>query len=171
MGNRIHRSDIYRKYIFDEMTKKIYRDNRKLYKDKKHKVKRLKHYIDSLSDRKAKKLCCSLSWDTKDRGYGYVSRGPEYWTIDEIDISKIFISPINRDVDEYLLRNEWSLERIAKDKDICGRKEFEKTGHIHTRSLSFIAERIGDKYYVVDGNHRAIKFACHGQTKFKLIFY
>lgn len=168
---KIHKSDIYRKYIFDEMTKKIYQDNKKSYKDKKRKIKRLKHYVDSISDRKAKKLCCSISWDVKDRGYGFVSRGPEHWMIETIDISKIFISPINRDIDEYLFRNEWSLERITKDKEICGHKEFEKMGHIHSRSLTLIAERIGDKYYIVDGNHRAIKLACQGQIKFELIFY
>jgi len=168
---RIHRSDIYRKYIFDEMAKEIYRDNKKSYKDKKHKAKYLKHYVNSLSDRKAKKLCCSISWDVKDRGYGFVSRGPEHWIIENIDISKIFISPINNDIDAYLLRNEWSLERIAKDKDICGCKEFEKIGHIHSRSLALVAERVGDKYFIVDGNHRAIKLACSGQTRFELIFY
>lgn len=170
MNKKITKSDIYRKYIFDEKSKKINRKE-KDSKNIKRKFKNLKRYVDSLSDRKAKKLCCDLSWNAKDRGYGFVSRGPKHWIIENIDISKIFISPINNSIDPYLRRNDWSLERIAKDNDICSHKEFENVGHIHTRSLTLIAEKKGDEYYIVDGNHRAIKLACNGKREFMLIFY
>lgn len=167
----IYRSDVYRKYIFDEMAKKICRDNKKSYRDKKHKIRHLKRYTDSISNYKAKELCRDYSWDAKDRGYGFISRGPRHWTIKDIDISKIFISPIKGDIDMYLSKNEWSLERITKDKDICKHKEFEKIGDIYYRSLTLIADKKEDRYYIVDGNHRAIKLACRGKRKFRLIFY
>lgn len=159
MSRKIKKSDVHRKYVFDEMSKTTGRS-----------LEDLEHYVDSLDDHKADQLCSKCSHSRKNGVYGFISRGPEKWTVKTVHISKIFVRGINDDVNHYLSRNGWWLENIGKDKSIPKLREFKKHGDIHHRSMSLIAQKVGRKYRIIDGNHRAIKLACNGHKEFKLIF-
>ena len=160
MSHKIKKSDVNRKYVFDEMSKRTKRS-----------IEDLEHYVDSLDDHKAEQLCGKCSHYRKNGVYGFISRGPEKWTIKTVNISKIYVRGINNHVNHFLSRNGWWLENISKDKSIPKLGEFKKHGDIHHRSMSLIAHKVGGKYGIVDGNHRAIKLACSGHKEFKLIFY
>lgn len=160
MSRQISRSDVYRKYVFDEMARTT-----------KLTINELEKYIDSLDGHRAKELCRHLSHSRKNGVYSFISEGPEHWTVKTVGISKIYMGGINHRVNEYFIRNAWLLKNIAKDKSIRKHKEFRKWGDIHNRSLSLIAHKIGSKYRVIDGNHRAVKLACDGRKEFELIFY
>ena len=160
MSDKIRKSDVYRKYVFDEMAKM-----------EKLSVENLERYVDSLDDHKAEKLCSYYSHSRKNGVYSFVSRGPKKWTVKTVDISNIRIRGINESVNHYLRRNGWWLENIGKDKSIPKLKEFKKHGHIHNRSKSLIAHKVRDKYIIIDGNHRAIKMSCGGKKEFELIYY
>jgi len=160
MSHKIRKSDVHRKYVFDEMSK-----------NSKRSLEDLEHYVDSLDDHKAEHLCNKCSHSRKNGVYGFISRGPEKWTMKTVSISKIYVRGINNSVNHYLSRNGWWLENISKDKSIRKVGEFKKHGDIHQRSRSLIAHKVGEKYGIVDGNHRAIKLACNGEKEFKLIFY
>lgn len=160
MSNKITKSDVYRKYVFDEMARITKRS-----------MKELEKYVDYLDNHKAKELCSRCSRSRKNNVYGYISKGPEHWIVKTKNISNIYVGVINARVNGYLSRNGWLLKNISKDKDIHKLGEFKKWGDIHHRSLSFIAQKNGGKYRLIDGNHRAIKLACNGQKEFKLIYY
>ncbi len=160
MSHEIRKIDVYRKYVFDEMAKKT-----------KLSIEDLEHYVDSLDDHKAEKLCKACSRSRKNGVYGFISRGPDGWTVKTIHISKIYLRGINDRVNHYLSRNGWWLENISRDKSISKIGEFRKDGDIHHRSTSLIAHRTGKRYCIIDGNHRAIKMARDGKREFKLIFY
>lgn len=134
-------------------------------------IKDLEKYVDSLDDHKAEHLCSRCSHSRKNGVYRFISRGPDRWKIKTVDISKIFLGGINARINSYLSRNGWLLKNIAKDKGISKHSELKKWGDIHPRSLSLIAHKMRGKYKIIDGNHRAIKLACSGEKKFKLIFY
>lgn len=172
MGEKIDKSDVYRKYIFDEMSRKINREE-KDPKDKEQKLKELEHYVDSsLSDHKAKKLCCQLSHDRKNPVFHFISRGPDQWSIKNVKISAIYMIGINGKVNRYLRENGWSLKENSKDKHIRRHKEFNKTGDIYHRCLTLIAQNIGsERYKLIDGNHRAVRLCINGARKIKLIYY
>jgi hypothetical protein len=140
-------------------------------KNTKRSIEYLEHYVDSLDDHKAEELCSKCSHSRKNGVYSFISRGPEKWIVKTVHISKIYVRGINDSVNHYLSRNGWWLENIAKDKSILKLGEFKKHGDIHSRSTSLIAHKAGGKYWIIDGNHRAIKLACHGHREFKLIFY
>lgn len=161
MSKEISKSDVYRKYVFDEMLRTT-----------KLSTEDLEKYVDSLDDHKAKKLCQDLSHSRKNGVYRIISEGPERWTVKTVNISKIYMGGINRKINErYFARNGWLLKRIAKDKSVRKYREFQKWGDIHTRSVSLIAVKTGSSYKIIDGNHRSIKMACHGKKEFELIFY
>ena len=160
MSREIRRSDVYRKYVFDEMAKLGKRS-----------TEDLERYVDSLDDQKAEQLCSKCSHHRKNGVYSFISRGPKRWTVKTIHISQIYVRGINDSVNHYLSRNGWWLENIGKDKHIPKLREFKKHGDIHHRSMSLIAHKVGGKYRVIDGNHRAVKIACSGQKEFKIIFY
>lgn len=160
MGVKLNKIDIHRKYLFDEMSKET-----------KNNLEDLEHYVDSLDDEKVKKLCRRYSHSRKNFVFRFISRGPKRWIMKNVDISDIYVRSINSRVNGFLSRNGWSLKKIAKDRRIPKLKEFKKRGKIHSRSLALIAHKKGDKYKLVDGNHRAIKLACDGKKEFKLIFY
>jgi len=159
----ISKGDVYRKYIFDELSKKI-KDSKKL--------EDLEHYVDSLSDHKAKKLCCKLSHSRKNPVYSFISRGPDQWLIENVKVSKIYMIGINHRVNQYLRENGMSLRKNSKDERIRKNKEFKKKGDIHPRCMTLIGQKMdGYRYRLIDGNHRAIKLACSGEKKIKLICY
>lgn len=160
MSHNIRKSDVHRKYVFDEMSKTTKRS-----------LEDLEHYVDSLDDHTAEKLCSKCSHSRKNGVYGFISRGPEKWIVKTVGISKIYVRGINDSVNHYLSRNGWWLENIAKDKHILKLGEFKKHGDIHHRSMSLIAHKVGGKYGIIDGNHRAIKLGCSGHKDFKLIYY
>jgi hypothetical protein len=160
MNRKIKKSDVYRKYVFDEMSKR-------------HKSHRedFKHYVDSLDDSKAEKLCKKCSHSRRNGVYSYISKGPDNWKLKFVDISNIYVRGINSKVNHYLRRNGWQLENICNDKSVKKHREFKMYGNIHRRSKSIIASRVGKNYYLIDGNHRAIKLGCNGCKKFELIYY
>lgn len=159
MSKKISKSGVYRKYVFDEMARITKRS-----------IENLEKYVDSLDDHKAKHLCSRCSHSRKNGVYHFISRGPEHWTVKTVSISKIYLGGINARVNDYLSRNGWLLKNISKDKGIRKHREFKKWGNIHPRSLSLIAHKMGGKYKIIDGNHRAIKLACDGIKEFKLIY-
>lgn len=160
MSREISKSDVFRKYIFDEMARTTKMD-----------INDLEKYVDSLSDHKSKELCHHLSNSRKNAVYSFISKGPDRWIVKTVNISNIYVGGINGRVNGYFNRNGWSLKNICKDKDIRKHREFKKWGDIHHRSLSLIAHKNGGKYRIVDGNHRAVKLACDGKKEFKLISY
>ena len=160
MGKQLDKNEVYRIYVFDEMAKKT-----------RHSLEDLGHYVDSLDDDKIKELCRHCSHSRKNGVYRFISRGPNRWTVKIVNISDIYVRCINSKVNGHLSRNRWSLKRISKDKKISKLREFKRRGTIHSRNLSFIAHKKGDKYKLIDGNHRAIKLACRGQKEFRLVFY
>lgn len=160
MSHKIRKGDVYRKYVFDEMSK-----------DKKRDIEDLENYVDSLDDHEAEQLCSKCSHSRKNGVYSFISRGPEKWTVKTVDISKIHVRGINDSVNGHLKRNGWWLENIGNDKSIRKLKEFKKRGEIHPRSMSLIAHKVAGKYGLIDGNHRSIKLACDGKKEFQLIFY
>lgn len=160
MSREISKGDVYRKYIFDEMSRTT-----------KLSTKDLENYVDSLDDHKAKELCQKLSHSRKNGVFRFISNGPDRWIVKAVSISKIYMGGINKRVNQYFIRNAWLLKRIAKDKDIRKHREFKKWGDIHYRSMTLIADKTGSSYKIIDGNHRIVKLACIGQKKFELIFY
>lgn len=160
MGKKLDKNEVYRIYVFDEMAKKTGRS-----------LEDLGHYVDSLDDDKIKELCCHCSHSRKNGVYRFISRGPNRWTAKIVNISDIYVRRINSNVNGRLSRNGWSLKRISKDKKISKLREFKRRGKIHSRNLSFIAHKKGNRYKLIDGNHRAIKLACCDQKEFKLVFY
>jgi hypothetical protein len=160
MSQKIKKGDVYRKYVFDEMSKKS-----------KSSIKDLKHYVDSLNDSKAEKLCRKCSHSRRNGVYSYISKGPDNWKVKLVDISNIYVRGINSKINHYLRRNGWQLENICNDKSIGKIRELKLYGDIHHRSRSIIASRVGKSYHLIDGNHRAIKLGCNGCKKFELIYY
>lgn len=171
MIKKINKSDVYRKYVFDEKSRKINRKE-KDPRDREQKLKDLEQYVDSLNDRKAKKLCCRLSHSRKNPVYSFITRGPDQFSIENVKISKIYMIGINGRVNQYLRENGWSLKENSKDKYIRKHKEFKKKGDIHPRCLTLIAHKMdGSRFKLIDGNHRAVKLASGGEKKLRLIYY
>lgn len=156
----MHRSDVYRKYIFDEMSK-----------NKEYNISDLGDFIRSLGDYQAKQLCRYFSSYRRNRTYDFISKGPDNWRVDYIDISNIYVEKINPAVNHYLKKNDWSLKKISKDSDIARHDEFQPQGHINSKMSIFIAKKIDHEYRIVDGMHRIIRLACDGKKQFKLIYY
>ncbi len=165
MSKEIKKSDVYRKYIFDELGRNIDTS------DKEQKFKELEKYVDSLDSHKSKELCRHLSHSRKNQVFRFISNGPESWTVKRVSISKIYMGGINKKINQYFINNAWLLKNIVKDKGVRKHKEFKKWGNIHPRSLSLIAHKTGSSYKIVDGNHRSVKMACDGHKEFELIFY
>lgn len=151
---------IFRKYIFDEMSK-----------NKEYSITDLEHFVQSLDNYQAKQLCKYLSSYRRNRTYEFISKGPNEWKINHINISDIYVREVNQTVNSYLQKNDWSLKKIAEDVNIHQLDEFKNQGPIDTKILSFISKRTGHGYKIVDGMHRIIRSACDGKKEFKLIYY
>lgn len=171
MIKTVSKDEVYKKYVFDELSRKINRKE-KDPNDREKKLKELEHYVDSLSNHKAKKLCCHLSHSRRNPVYGFIKRGPDKWSIEDIKVSKIYMIGINRRVNPYLSNHCFSLKECSKDKRVRKHKEFEKKGDIHPRCMTLIAHRVdGYRYKIIDGNHRAIRLASNGDKRLRLIYY
>lgn len=160
----MYKIDVYRKYIFDEMSK-----------NKDYNIKDLESLILSLNFEQAKQFCKFFSYYRKNGVYDFISKGPDIWREDVVDISNIDVGPIHFGINPFLEENAWSLKKITKDKRIVNSEEFKSQGPIHRRSLSFIAKKIINekhhRYRIIDGMHRIIRLACDNKKEFKLVYY
>lgn len=156
----MNKIDVYKKYIFDEMSK-----------NKDYDIKDLENLVNFLNGEQAKQLCKYFSHYRKNNVYDFISKGPEIWQKDVINISSIDIGAIHIGVNRYLEENNWSLKKIAKDKRICQLDEFKNQGGMHPKMLSFIAKKEDHRYRIIDGMHRIIRLACDNKKRFKLIYY
>ena len=94
MGKKLDKNEVYRIYVFDEMAKKTKRS-----------LEDLGNYVDSLDDDKIKELCRHCSHYRKNGVYRFISRGPDRWTVKNVNISDIYVRRINSKVNGYLDRN------------------------------------------------------------------
>lgn len=156
----MRRIDVHKKYIFDEMSK-----------NKEYDITDLGRFVRSLNNSQTKELCRYFSCYRRNRAYDFISKGPDNWRMDHIDISNIYVEKINPTVNHHLERSDWSLEKISKDRHIRQHDEFKHQGPISSKISSFIAKKIGHEYRIVDGMHRIIRLACDGKKEFKLIYY
>lgn len=160
MSKSIEKVDVYKKYIFGEMSK-----------HKKYNIEDLHHFVKSLSASQSKLLCRFWSVYRKNSVYEFISRGPNNWNVVTVDIGNIYVEKVNPNVNPLLERNEWSLAKIAEDGEIRLHEEFKIQGEIDNRLLGFIAKKTGDKYTIIDGIHRAIRLSCDRKKEFELIYY
>ncbi len=156
----MRKGSVYKKYIFGEMSK-----------IKECNIDHLEDFVNTLNNDQARILCKYLSYNRKNNVYDYVSKGPDYWNVHDINISDIYVDKINPIINPYLERNDWSLKKISKDSNIAIHDEFKTQGLIDPKLLNFIAKKIGHDYKIVDGIHRSIRLACDGKREFKLIYY
>ncbi len=156
----MRKGNVYKKYILGEMTKV-----------KECNINHLEGFINSLNDDHARILCKYLSRQRKNRVYDFISKGPDNWRTDNIDISNIYVEKINPMINPYLERNDWSLKKISKDSNIALHDEFKSQGPVSPKILNFIAKKTGNGYKIVDGIHRIVRLSCDGKRKFKLIYY
>ena len=160
----MHKIDVYRKYILDEMSK-----------DKKYNIKDLEQFVESLNYDQVKQLCKYLSDCRRNSAYKFISKGPDIWEAKKVNISDIYIGEINSSVNSFLKKNDWSLKNISADIDICQHNEFKSQGHIDEKISNFIANKTNHGYRIIDGMHRIIRLCCDckmkDDMKFKLIYY
>ena len=156
----VHKIDVYKKYIFDEMSK-----------NKEYSIVDLESFVYSLNNEQAKQLCKYFSYYRRNNVYDFISKGPEVWQKGIVNISSIDVGMIHVGINHYLEENGWLLKNIAKDKRICSLEEFRDQGGIHPKSLSFIAKKEDHRYRIIDGMHRAIRLSCDNKDRFKLIYY
>jgi hypothetical protein len=160
MNKTIEKVSVYKKYIFGEMSK-----------NKKFGIEDLDHLVGSLSTSQAKLLCKYLSGFRNNQVYNFVKEGPDNWKVLIVDINNIYVDKVNNGVNALLEKNEWCLDKICLDKDISSHEEFKSQGKIDNRLMSFISKKVGNKYKIVDGIHRAIRLSCDGKKEFELIYY
>lgn len=151
---------VYKTYIFGEMTK-----------IKECNIDHLENFANSLNDDQSRILCKYLSYNRKNNVYDFVSKGPDNWKVNNVSISDIYVEKINPAINPYLEKNDWSLKKISKDRNIHQHGEFKSQGHINPKISNFIAKRENHRYIIVDGMHRSIRLACDGKKQFKLIYY
>ena len=156
----MRRDDVFRKYIFDEMSK-----------NKEYDMVDIERLVTSLDYDQAKQLCKYFSSLRRNCVYDFISKGPSNWQISNVNISNIYVGDVNRQVNCYLERNSWLLGNIVEDDEICQIDEFKSNGHIDTKILNFIAKKNDYEYTIMDGIHRIIRSACDGKKRFKLIYY
>jgi len=158
--NQMQKDDVYRKYIFDEMSK-----------NKEYSIIDLEHFVISLDYGHVKELCRYFSSYRRNCVYDFISKGPSNWRISNVSISDIYVGEVNREVNCYLERNNWSLKKISEDVTIRQIDEFKSQGTIDIKILNFIAKKDDYEFTIIDGMHRIIKSACDGRKRFKLIYY
>jgi len=160
MSKSIEKVDVYKKYIFGEMSK-----------NKKYSIEDLDHFVKSLSASQSKLLCRFWSIYRKNSVYEFISRGPNNWNVVTVDVNKIYVEKVNPSINPLLERNKWSLAKIVEDSEIGVHEEFKSQGEMDNRLLGFIAKKTGDKYWIIDGIHRIIRLAFDGKNEFELIYY
>lgn len=162
MSNIIKKIDVYKKYVFGEMSK-----------HKKYNIEDLDHLVKSLSASQAKLMCRYWSTYRKNSVYDFIKSGPDNWKGLTVSINNVHVEKVNNGVNALLEKNEWSLAKIVEDSEIGTHEEFKKQGEgeIDSRLSIFIAKKAGDKYKIVDGIHRAIRLGLDGKKEFEIIFY
>lgn len=156
----MRKDDVYRKYIFDEMSK-----------NKEYSIIDLERFVKSLDYSQTKQLCRYFSYYRRNCVYNFISKGPNNWRIGNISTSDIYIGEVNRAVNCYLEKNDWSLKKVAEDEYISQIDEFKSQGPIDIKILNFIAKKNNDKYTIIDGMHRIIRSGLDGRKRFELIYY
>ena len=156
----MRKDDVFRKYIFDEMSK-----------NKEYSIMDIENFVKSLDYAQAKSLCKYFSSLRRNCVYDFISKGPNNWQTSNVNISNIYVGDVNRQVNCYLERNSWLLGNIVEDPEICQIEEFKSHGHIDTKILNFIAKKNDYEYTIIDGIHRIIRSSCDGKKRFKLIYY
>ena len=159
MSKVIKKTEVYKKYIFGEMSK-----------HKKYSLEDLDHLVKSLSASQSKLLCRYWSTYRKNSVYDFVKVGPDNWKVGIVNISDIFVEKVNESMNTLLEKNEWSLAKIVEDSEIGSHKEFESQGIIDDRLKILIAKKVGDKYKIVDGTHRIIRLGLDGEKEFEIIY-
>ncbi len=156
----MRKDDVYRKYIFDEMSR-----------NKEYSIIDLEHFVTSLDYDQAKQLCRYFSSYRRNCVYDFISKGPNNWRTSNISISDIYVGEVNRNVNCYLEKNDWSLKKISEDNNICNMDEFKSQGYMDIKILSFIAKKDDCEYTIIDGMHRIIRSSCDSRKRFTLIYY
>lgn len=161
----MNKISVHRRYMLGELSK-----NKDVSLDE------FEKFVKNLDDDQIKLLSKHLSTSRKNRIYEYISKGPDHWRLNDIEIEKICVEKVNPTVNMLLERNQWSLLKIAGDKEISEHEEFKSKGDIDNRLQTFIAQKAKDinggyVYIVVDGIHRAISLACNGKKKFRMVYY
>ena len=87
----------------------------------------------------------------------------------QVHISKMIVGKVNDKVNHLLEKNNFLLESIAQDKAICEHEEFASQVEFAIEAL--IAQISGGMFILKDGIHRAVRAACDGKQKFKLLCY
>ncbi len=154
------KDDVYRKYVFDEMSK-----------NKEYSMVDLEYLIKSLDYNQAKQLCRYYSCYRRNCVYDFISKGPNTWKTSYVNISDIYIGEVNRIVNCHLEKNGWSLKKVSEDKYIGQLDEFKSQGSIDIKILSFIAKKYDVGYKIIDGMHRIIRSTLDGRKRFELIYY
>ena len=156
----MHKDDVYRKYVFDEMSK-----------NKEYSIIDLERFVKSLDYSQTKQLCRYFSCYRRNCVYDFISKGPNNWRIGHISTSDIYVGEVNHTVNCYLEKNDWSLKKVAEDDHIDQMDEFKSQGSIDTKILTFIARKYNGEYTIIDGMHRIIRSALDGRKRFELIYY
>jgi hypothetical protein len=151
----MHKNDLMKKYAIDEMSK---------FKN----IGDLEQFVNTLEAEQINRLCEWLSSWRKNSVFNDISAGPETWRTDKIHISNIKIKRVNEKVNPLLKRDDYMLEKISQDEEICNHDEFKSQGKINSKQ--FIAIKEGDKFKLIDGIHRAVRLACDGTKEFELIY-
>lgn len=156
----MRKDDVFRKYIFDEMSK-----------NKEYSIMDIENFVTSLEYAQAKSLCKYFSSLRRNCVHDFISKGPSSWQTENVSISNIYVGDVNRQVNCYLERNSWLLANIVEDEEIREVEEFKSKGPIDIKILNFIAKKNDCEYTIVDGIHRIIRSAFDGKKRFKLIYY
>lgn len=156
----MRKSDVYRKYIFDEMSR-----------NKDCSILEIEHFVTSLNYDQAIQLCKYFSSSRRNCVYNFISKGPDNWKTSNVDISNIYVGNINNKVNCYLERNNWLLGNIIEDNEMWQIDEFKSKGPIDMKILNFIAKKNDYDYTIVDGMHRIIRSSLDGKRQFKLTYY
>lgn len=150
------KKNVVKKYLVDEMSKFRNLDD-------------LRSFVNSLNNSRLNDLCSCLSVWRNNGISDFLRQGPEYWDIEEIDISQIKVGLINETIDPLLERHHFMLESIAHDNDISDHPEFASQSGYNLNKI--IAKKQEDVFLIIDGNHRAIRAACDGERIFIVIYY
>lgn len=152
----MHKNEVMKHYVTDEMSKFKNRSD-------------LEQFVNTLKTEQIDQLCEWLSSWRQNSVYNYISEGPNSWLMNKVRISDIKIERVNDRVNPLLKRQDYMLEKISRDEEICNHDEFGSQGNINSKK--FIAIKEGDKFKIIDGSHRAVRLACDGTKEIELIYF
>lgn len=97
----MYKIDVYRKYVFDEMSK-----------NKDYSINDLESLVYSLNCEQVKQFCRYYSCYRKNSVYDFILKGPDNWKEDVVNISSIDVGKVNVGVNHFLEENGWSLKNL-----------------------------------------------------------